>query len=97
MFDFNFFLFQILPYISLSVLILGSIVRFDRDPYTWRSKSSQILRKKQLFWGSILFHAGILVVLGGHIVGLMTPIVIFDFLHISHGFKQILAMTGILT
>lgn len=93
MFDLNFFLFQIFPYISLSVLILGSIVRFDRDPYTWRSKSSQILRKKQLYWGSILFHTGILVVLAGHVVGLMTPIAIFDFMHISHGFKQILAMT----
>ncbi len=93
MFDLNFFLFQIFPYISLSVLILGSIIRFDRDPYTWRSKSSQILRKKQLYWGSILFHTGILVVLAGHVVGLMTPIAIFDFMHISHGFKQILAMT----
>lgn len=93
MFDLNFFLFQIFPYISLSILILGSIVRFDRDPYTWRSKSSQILRKKQLYWGSILFHVGILVVLAGHVVGLMTPIAIFDFMHISHGFKQILAMT----
>lgn len=93
MFDLNFFLFQIFPYISLSVLVLGSIVRFDRDPYTWRSKSSQILRKKQLYWGSILFHVGILIVLAGHVVGLMTPIVVFDFLHISHGFKQIMAMT----
>jgi len=93
MFDFNFFLFQIFPYISLSILILGSILRFDRDPYTWRSKSSQILRKKQLYWGSILFHVGILIVLAGHVVGLMTPIAVFDFMHISHGFKQILAMT----
>lgn len=92
MFNLNFFLFQIFPYISLSVLILGSIVRFDRDPYTWRSKSSQILRKKQLYWGSILFHVGILIVLIGHVVGLMTPIAVFDFLHISHSFKQIMAM-----
>ncbi len=90
--SFDFFLFQIFPYISLSVLILGSIIRFDRDPYTWRSKSSQILRKKQLFWGSILFHAGILVVLAGHVVGLMTPISVFEFFHISHGFKQVMAM-----
>lgn len=93
MFDLNFFLFQIFPYISLSVLILGCIIRFDRDPYTWRSKSSQILRKKQLYWGSILFHVGILVVLGGHVVGLLTPIAVFDLMHISHSFKQILAMT----
>ncbi len=92
-FDLNFFLFQILPYVSLAVLLLGSIVRFDRDPYSWRSKSSQILRKKQLMWGSVLFHVGILVVLIGHVVGLLTPIVIFDVLGISHGFKQVMAMT----
>lgn len=92
-FDFNFFLFQILPYISLSVLLLGSMVRFDRDPYSWRSKSSQFLRKKQLMWGSNLFHIGILIVLIGHVVGLLTPIVVFDFIGISHGFKQVMAMT----
>jgi len=92
-FDLNFFLFQILPYISLSILLLGSIIRFDRDPYTWRTKSSQLLRKKQLMWGSNLFHIGILVVLAGHAVGLLTPIVVFDTLRISHGFKQIMAMS----
>ena len=93
-FDLDFFLFQILPYISLAVLFLGSIVRFDRDPYSWRSKSSQLLRKKQLMWGSILFHLGILVILAGHAVGLLTPIQVFDALGISHGFKQILAMAA---
>lgn len=91
-FDLDYFLFQILPYISLSVLLLGSIVRFDRDPYGWRSKSSQMLRKKQLALGSNLMHVGILVVLIGHVAGLLTPIQIFDALGISHGFKQIMAM-----
>jgi nitrate reductase gamma subunit len=93
-FDLDYFLFQILPYIAFSVLLLGSIVRFDRDPYSWRSKSSQILRKRQLIWGSVLMHIGILVILMGHIVGLLTPIQVFDFLGISHGTKQILAMTA---
>lgn len=93
-FDLDYFLFQILPYIALSILLLGSIVRFDRDPYGWRSKSSQILRKRQLMWGSGLMHVGILVILMGHIVGLLTPIQVFDFLGISHGAKQILAMTA---
>lgn len=92
-YDIDFFLFQILPYVSLAVLLLGSIVRFDRDPYSWRSKSSQLLRKKQLMWGSNLFHIGILIVLIGHVVGLLTPIVVFDAIGISHGFKQIMAMT----
>jgi len=86
-------LFKILPYVTLVTLVLGSVLRFDRDPYSWRSKSSQLLRKKQLMWGSVLFHVGVLVVLGGHAVGLLTPIRIFEAMGISHGFKQIMAMT----
>ncbi len=90
----HFFLFQIFPYIAGITLVLGSILRFDRDPYSWRSKSSQLLRKKQLIVGSVLFHLGILVILGGHVVGLLTPIAVFDAMGISHGVKQILAMTA---
>jgi nitrate reductase gamma subunit len=80
------------PYLCLTVFLLGSLVRFDREQYTWRSGSSQMLRKRQLFWGSNLFHAGILVIFLGHFVGLLTPIWVFDALGISHGFKQILAI-----
>ena len=90
----NFFLFQIFPYIAIAVFVLGSILRFDRDPYSWRSKSSQLLRRRQLIIGSVLFHLGIIVILVGHLVGLLTPIAIFDALGISHGAKQILAITA---
>jgi len=90
----DYFLFQIFPYIAIIIFLLGSILRFDRDPYSWRSKSSQLLRRKQLIIGSILFHLGILVILAGHAVGLLTPIAVFDALGISHGAKQILAITA---
>ncbi len=80
------------PYLCLTVFLLGSLVRFDREQYTWRSGSSQLLRKRQLFWGSNLFHVGILVIFLGHFVGLLTPIWVFDTLGISHGFKQMLAI-----
>lgn len=89
---FNTLVFGIYPYIALSVLVLGSIIRYDREPYTWRSGSSQLLRRKQLVWGSVLFHAGVLIVFFGHLVGLLTPIAIFDFVGISHGFKQLMAI-----
>lgn len=91
---FDFFLFQIFPYLAIGVFLLGSILRFDRDPYSWRSKSSQLLRRKQLIMGSVLFHLGILVILAGHAVGLLTPIAVFDALGISHGAKQVLAITA---
>ncbi|HCS22852.1 MAG TPA: respiratory nitrate reductase subunit gamma [Alphaproteobacteria bacterium] len=88
----NYFFFQIFPYIAILAFVLGCVLRFDRDPYSWRSKSSQLLRRKQLIAGSVLFHLGILVVLAGHAVGLLTPIAVFDALKISHGFKQLMAI-----
>lgn len=88
----NTLLFGIYPYIALTVLALGSIIRYDREPYTWRSGSSQLLRRKQLVWGSVLFHVGVLVIFFGHLIGLLTPIAFFDALSISHGAKQLLAI-----
>lgn len=88
----NFFLFQILPYIAIFTCVVGCALRFDRDPYSWRSKSSQLLRKKQLIAGSVMFHVGVLVILLGHAGGLLTPIWVFDTLGIAHGDKQMMAI-----
>ena len=84
--------FGIYPYVALAVLVVGSVVRYDREPYTWRSGSSQLLRRRQLIVGSVLFHAGVLVVFFGHLVGLLTPIRVFEALGVSHGFKQLMAI-----
>ena len=88
----NTLFFGIYPYVALAVLILGTIVRYDHEPYTWRSGSSQFLRRKQLVWGSVLFHVGVLVIFFGHLIGLLTPIAFFDAIGISHGAKQLLAI-----
>ena len=79
------------PYLCLTVFLLGSIIRFDREQYTWRSGSSQLLRRRQLRWGSNLFHVGILVIFVGHFVGLLTPIAVFDALSPNPGFHKVLA------
>ena len=68
------------------------MARFDREQYTWRSGSSQLLRRRQLIWGSNLFHVGVLVIFFGHCGGLLTPVWVFDMLGISHSFKQMLAI-----
>ena len=86
------FLFGIYPYIALSVLIIGSVARYERDPFTWKSSSSQLLRRRQLIVGSVLFHVGVLVIFFGHLVGLLTPIWVFDAIGVSHGAKQTLAV-----
>lgn len=85
------FLFGYLPYVALTVLVVGSIIRFDREQYTWRSGSSQILRKKSLYWGSNLFHIGILLLFLGHFVGLLTPPDVYHAFGLSAGAKQLLA------
>ncbi|MHA6645977.1 respiratory nitrate reductase subunit gamma [Mesorhizobium sp. A623] len=87
------FLFGWFPYIAVTVLILGSILRFDAAQYSWRSESSQFLRRKQMMLGSNLFHLGMLVLLVGHLFGLMTPIWLIDAVGITHEFKQITAIT----
>ena len=80
------------PYLCLTVFLVGSLLRFDREQYTWRSGSSQLLRRRQLMWGSNLFHVGILVIFLGHFIGLLTPIWVFDIFGISHTFKQWMAI-----
>ncbi len=87
------FLFGIYPYIALTVFLLGSLIRFDREQYTWKSDSSQLLKRGQLRLGSNLFHIGVLFLFFGHFVGMLTPHVVYE-PFISTGAKQILAMVS---
>ena len=87
------FIFGVYPYIALSVFLLGSLIRFDRDQYSWKSDSSQLLRKGQLRWGSNLFHVGVLFLFGGHSVGMLTPHFVYESF-MSAGDKQLLAMVS---
>jgi len=80
------------PYLAITVLILGSILRFDAAQYSWRSQSSQFLRRRQMMVGSNLFHLGILVLFVGHLIGLLTPIWVVETVGISHALKQLTAM-----
>ncbi|MBO9354305.1 respiratory nitrate reductase subunit gamma [Bordetella petrii] len=88
------FVFGIYPYIALSIFLFGSLVRFEREQYTWKSDSSQLLHRGQLRLGNILFHVGILGLFFGHLVGLLTPVVVWDTLGVSHSVKQAVAMAA---
>ena len=87
------FLFGIYPYLCLTVFLLGSLIRFDRDQYTWKSDSSQLLRAGQLRWGSNLFHVGVLFLFFGHSFGMLTPHFVYEHF-ISAGDKQLVAMVS---
>jgi nitrate reductase gamma subunit len=87
------FLFGLYPYICLTVFLLGSLIRFDRDQYTWKSDSSQLLKAGQLRIGSNLFHVGVLFLFFGHLIGMLTPHVVYEHF-ISAGAKQLMAMVS---
>lgn len=86
------FIFGIYPYIALTVFIVGCLVRFEREQYTWKSESSQLLYRGPLRIGNILFHIGILGLFFGHLVGLLTPLAVWDTIGVTHSFKQLVAM-----
>ncbi|MBK8690177.1 MAG: respiratory nitrate reductase subunit gamma [Betaproteobacteria bacterium] len=87
------FLFVVYPYVCLAVFLMGSLARFDRDQYTWKSDSSQLLRAKQLRWGSNLFHFGILFLFFGHLFGQLTPHAFYEHF-VTAQQKQLLAVVA---
>ncbi|RLM53093.1 respiratory nitrate reductase subunit gamma [Halobellus sp. Atlit-31R] len=88
------FTFGIYPYIALAIFLLGSLVRFDREQYTWKSESTQVLHRGSLRWGSPLFHIGIIGLFFGHAAGLLTPVWVWDSLGVPHGAKQLFDMVA---
>lgn len=91
---FNSFVFGIYPYIAASIFLFGSLVRFEREQYTWKADSTQLIERGNLRLGNILFHIGILGLFFGHLVGLLTPVAVWDALGIEHSFKQAVAMVA---
>ena len=90
----NQFLFGYYPYVCLAVFFIGSLIRFDREQYTWKSDSSQFLRYGQLRWASNLFHIGVLGIFGGHLTGFLTPVAVWHALGVSLPEKQMTAMVA---
>ncbi|WP_028357801.1 respiratory nitrate reductase subunit gamma [Brackiella oedipodis] len=88
----HYYIFGIYPYLAMLIFLLGSLVRYDREQFTWKSDSSQLLEPNYLRLGNVLFHIGVLGLFFGHLVGLLTPVAVWDFLGVTHSFKQLFAM-----
>jgi len=90
---FDQFFFGIFPYIALVVMIVGSVLRYDQDPYGWKADSSQFLRKKGMRVGSNLFHVGIILLFFGHLIGLLMPESLYH-IFMTAPQKQMMAMVA---
>ncbi|MGV2287632.1 respiratory nitrate reductase subunit gamma [Trinickia sp. YCB016] len=88
----NQFFFGIYPYIAAAIFLFGSLARFEREQYTWKTDSTQLVERGNLRLGNILFHIGILGLFFGHLAGLLTPVAVWDWLGVEHSFKQAVAM-----
>ena len=92
--DNNFLLFAVYPYVALAICLLGSWARFDLAQYTWKAGSSQLLAGGVYMQiASNAFHIGILFILAGHFVGLLTPASIYHHFITTEN-KQLVAIAS---
>lgn len=82
----NQFWWVVLPYIAVMLMIVGLFYRYIYGQRGWGSKSSEILERKWLKWGSVMFHYGVLCVIAGHVMGLIIPISAYQALGVSTEF-----------
>lgn len=90
----NEFFFGVYPYLAGTLFLLGSLIRFDRDPYTWKSESSELLDRGNLRIASNCFHIGVLFLFFGHLIGLLAPDALFDAVGLSVYGHELLAMVS---
>ena len=88
------FFFGVYPYLAGTVFLFGSLVRFDRDPYTWKSESSEILKRGNLRLASNCFHVGVLFLFFGHLIGLLAPDALFTAVGLGVEGHELLAMVS---
>jgi nitrate reductase gamma subunit len=67
------FIWLVLPYVSVTIFLVGHWWRYRTDQFGWTSRSTQMLESRQLAWGSTLFHWGALAVIAGHVAGILVP------------------------
>jgi nitrate reductase gamma subunit len=66
-------LWVIIPYLAIATFVLGHVWRYRYDKFGWTTRSSQLYESRLLRLGSPLFHFGILLVIGGHVFGILVP------------------------
>jgi len=90
----DFLLWIAIPYAAAAVFVTGHFWRYRRDQLGWSARSTQLMERKLLRYGSLLFHLGMLAVLGGHVVGILIPASWTEALAISDGTYHVMSAAG---
>src|SRR5262249_52345400 len=88
------FLWIALPYLCLAIFVVGHVWRYRRDQLTWTARSTQLLEQKLLRVGSLLFHFGVLAVIGGHVLGILIPAGVTSAIGISEHTYHVVALVA---
>jgi nitrate reductase gamma subunit len=88
------FLWVVLPYLCIAVFVVGHVWRYRRDQLTWTARSTQLLERRLLRVGSLLFHFGILAVIGGHVLGILIPAGVTEAVGIDEDAYHVLSLVA---
>lgn len=88
------FFWGALPYIAIAVLVVGTVYRYTKGERGWSTKSSQFLAKDSLKVPIWLFHLGLIMAFGGHVIGILIPKALTDGVGISEHLYHIIALAG---
>ncbi|MCK6579389.1 MAG: respiratory nitrate reductase subunit gamma [Anaerolineae bacterium] len=69
----NIVLFIVFPYVSVILAVVVGSYRYFFDRFTYSSQSSQFLENRKLFYGSVPWHYGVILVLTAHVLALLFP------------------------
>ena len=81
----------VLPYAAIAVFLVGHAWRYRADKFGWTSRSTQVLESSWLAWGSNLFHYGALAAIAGHVLGLLVPSQLTDFVGLTEARYHVLS------
>jgi nitrate reductase gamma subunit len=88
------FLWIALPYMAIAVFVVGHVWRYRRDQLGWTARSTQLMEQRLLKWGSLLFHFGVIAVIGGHVLGILVPESWTSAVGIGDGAYHVIALVG---
>ncbi len=87
-------LWVLLPYVSLTVFVMGHIWRYRHDQFGWTSRSTQLLEDRLLRWGNPLFHYGAFAAIGGHVLGILIPASLVQSIGISETAYHVISVSA---
>lgn len=90
----NTFFYGVLPYIALVILVGGTIVRYTMRERNWTTKSSQFLGRDGMKWAGPLFHLGLVMAFGGHVIGVLIPKFVTETAGINEHSYHMIALSG---